>query len=340
MMSIKQLMLWITMICFPQYFSFSYDYNVTHYHIIDTSRQELYPHDAAHPFREFMMHVWFPIAQEQSCPLILFSHGLGNNFNGMMYTQLCQYCASRGYVVASVSHTYSCKSLSFPDGTITSYLFPAPVHHQPGKHMYDTEADMWVEDMLCALNECEQQNASEASLLYKKIDMSCVGVIGHSLGGSVAIQLCRRDNRISAAINLDGPLYGTNCLQPINKPLMLIVGSLKQVQLSLAHSLSHNALYWRWYFDHSSLPQLNSFISSLGSDVYKITIDGIVHETFSDLALSPDPIIARWVIDGTLAHTIIHSYVGAFFDHYLKKSDVPLLQENVSCWSNVVVERR
>lgn len=330
---VKQLFFCIVILAHMPLISFSYDF--AQYHVIDTSRQELYPHNAEHSYRECVMHVWIPVSQEQSYPLILFSHGLGDTFNGMAYTQLCEYCASQGYVVVSVSHTYGCKPIQLSDGTVTEYLFPAQIHQQPGKNMFDIEADMWVEDMICALDECARQNMCKASLLYNKIDMSHIGAMGHSLGGSVALQLCRRDNRITAVVNLDGPLYGTNVMYPIEKPLMVVIGTSDQKAMSTFHS----AFLWRGYFNQFWLPLLNTYISSLNSDVYKVTIDGIVHDTFSDAALTPDPILIQWVIDGSMAHTMIHTYVGAFFDCYLKYSYVPLLQELISCWPNVTIEK-
>jgi pimeloyl-ACP methyl ester carboxylesterase len=315
---------------------FSFSYHFTQYHIIDTSRKELYPHTNIHPYRELMMHVWIPVIEKQS-PLILFSHGLGENFNGTMYTQLCQYCASFGYVVASVSHPYGCKPIKFSDNRMSPYLFPASFHYQTGKHMFDIEADIWVEDMLCALVECVRQNGLEDSLLYNAIDTSRIGIMGHSLGGAAAMQVARRDDRIKAVINLEGPLYGTHAREIIDVPLMVILGSLKAAkQIAIP---VYSALLWRLHFDQSCLPQLNAFIASLPNDVYKITIDGIIHETFSDLIYHQDPILEKWLIKEDVAQEIIHSYVGAFFNYYLKGITSPLLEMNSPC-SNVTIEKR
>lgn len=311
------------------------------YHIIDTSRIEPYRQDIAHPYRELMMHVWIPQSanEQQQCPLILFSHGLGDNFNGLMYQQLCSYCASQGYIVASVSHPYGCKPIRFSDGRITEYLFPAPFHQQSGKHIFDVEADIWLADMICALNECGHQNTFPGSILYHKIDTTSVGAMGHSLGGSVAIQLCRNNNRIKAVINLDGPLYGTGVMYPIEKPLMLIIGSSAVSYPTVSVSF-HKELMWRWYFNQSWLPQLNAFVTSLETDVYKVTIDKTVHGTFSDEALYPDEILLPWIMDGSAAHEIIHAYVGAFFDKYLKKNDADLLLKNNAPWPHVSIEKK
>jgi dienelactone hydrolase len=304
-------------------------FNFAEYHIVDTSRRELYPHDINHPYREFMIHVWSPKTQEQ-CPLILFSHGLGGTFNGLSYTALCEYCASHGYVVVSVSHMYASKLIQLPDGRSAGYLFPAQFHYQQKKDMYSTEIETWVADMMCTLDWCAEHD----------IDLSRVGVMGHSLGGSTAIQLCRSDSRIKAAVNFDGPLYGANKLSSVDQPVMFIVGSFVAPGLNPGLSVAaRDALMWAQYFGKGSLPLINAFISVQQSDVYKITIEGIVHGTFSDQALMPDPTLLPWLIDGNQAHTIINSYVTAFFDCYLKHQYVPLLQEVISCWPNVTVEK-
>ncbi len=316
-------------------------YNFAQYHLVDTSRKELYPHDRAHSYRQLMMHVWIPISEKQ-CPLILFSHGLGDNFNGMTYTYLCQFLASQGYVVASVSHTYGCKPVCFSDGYISPYLFPAPFHYQTGKHMFDVETDEWVKDMRYALDECERQNTLENSLLHNAIDMAHVGVMGHSLGGSAALQLARQDSRMSAVINLDGPLYGDQAMIPIEKPSMMLIGSSVVVNspFSSGGIPYHKEFVWRWYFNTHWLPQLNQFFALLSRDAYKIMIDKIVHGTFSNEALNPDAIIIPWIRDAQEAQIIIHSYVGAFFDRYLKDVDATLLKESISPWSNVRVEKK
>lgn len=316
------------MLGFAQLF-FAHTY--VEYQITDRSRIEQYQPDTIQ-CRTFMMHIWIPEARNNAHPLILFSHGLGDNFNGTTYQQLCCYCAARGYVVASVSHSYACKPLRFADGHLVPYLFPASFHQQLGRHMFDIEADIWLDDMMCALNECARYNEILDSPLYHKIDMSRVGAMGHSLGGSVAIQLCRNDARIKAVINLDGPLYGTHATHPIEKPFMLIIGSS-------AVSYIHKELIWRDYFNRMWLPQLNGFIMAQEHDVYKVTINKIVHGMFSDAALYPDEILASWIMDGGRAHEIIFAYVGAFFDTYVKGDDSSLLSMNVSPWHEVSVSK-
>lgn len=314
---VKKIFFYVIMLFYPQLFSCAY--NFAEYHIIDISRAELYPHDGAHPYRELMMHAWIPVA-EKSCPLILFSHGLGDNFNGMAYTQLCQYCAAQGYIVASVSHAYGCKPVRFPDGKIAPYLFPALFHRQSGRHMFDVEADLWADDMICALDACEKYNDDSSSLLYQKIDMTRIGIMGHSLGGAVAINVGRKDKRIKAIINFDGPLFGTHATVPLEKPLMVIIGSSvtqNPATFFLSSVPFHKEFVWRGYFNQYWLPTLNAFIHAQYRDAYKIVIDRIVHGTFSDEALYPDQVLVPFILNGEQAHAIIYAHVKDFFETYL-----------------------
>ena len=297
--------------------TFAISCDFVEYHIIDKSRQELYPHNPSHPYREFMMHVWVPL-QKKQCPLILFSHGLGKTYNGMTYTYLCQSIAAQGYVVASVSHTYGCKPIQFPDGRVADYHFPVC----SSKHMFDIETEIWVADMVCALNECMQRNMHEGDMLYNKVDVSRVGIIGHSLGGSTALQVCRRDSRVAVAVNLDGPLYGIDSMSPIAKPMLFIFGSsvLPSQNTSLGRVPNHYQFFWRSYFNQGWLPSLNKFIASCSAYAHAITIDGIVHDTFTDYAFTPDPVIQPWLIDGAQAQIMIRDYVGDFLEKKLKNS--------------------
>ncbi len=267
------------------------------------------------------MHVWIPRAeQKQQYPLILFSHGLGGTYNGMTYKALCKNIASHGYVVASVSHTYGCKPVQFLDGTQSPYLFPSRnVHFFKEKHMFDIETDMWVADMICALNECVRYNSCEGDPLYNSINVSRVGIVGHSLGGSTALQMCRKENCVLAAVSLDGPLCGTGCHIPFNKPVMCIIGtSVVPGQItSLGKVPNHSSFFWRWYFNKMWLPALNAFIV-LSPQAETVIIDGIVHDTFSDYAFTPDSIIQSWLMDGAHAQEMITTYVVDFLQKYIK----------------------
>lgn len=289
------------------------------YHIVDTERQEICLYDKDHPFRELMMHVWIPQDQQRQYPLILFSHGLGETYNGMTYTYLCEKIACQGYIVASVSHSYGCKDIQFPDDRIVLYNFLERMKncYHNSSHMFDGELHIWAADMITALQECEHYNFTENNYLYNKIDFSQIGIIGHSLGGSTAMHMCAKNSRIKVAINLDGPILGNQCT--CNKPLLCIIGSsvLMHQETVLGKVPLHPALMWRYYFNQAWLPSLNKFIDS-SPHAQKIVIDGIIHDTFTDYAFTHDPIIQPWLMDGVTAQDTIANYVCDFLSCHLK----------------------
>ena len=58
-------------------------------------------------------------------PVVVFTHGYTGTFTD--YTYIFEDLASRGYVVASVDHTYEATAVAFPDGRF--------VHSGFGSHL-------------------------------------------------------------------------------------------------------------------------------------------------------------------------------------------------------------
>src|SRR5437868_5126464 len=85
------------------------------YHMVDTSRKELHVSDAAHPYRELMVHVWYSTNKiELGCPVLIYSHGLMGLYDENK--TLCEHLVRCGYVVVSIAHTYASNMIDFPDG--------------------------------------------------------------------------------------------------------------------------------------------------------------------------------------------------------------------------------
>lgn len=63
--------------------------------------------------------------------------------------------------------------------------------------------DAHVEQSLALIDWCAAENARTGSPLFAKVDVSRVGMAGHSLGGSVAIAATVADERIGACVVLD-----------------------------------------------------------------------------------------------------------------------------------------
>lgn len=174
-----------------------------------------------------------PVA-EGNFPILLFSHGYGSNATG--YYALLTEIASQGYIIINMNHTYESLGATFPDGSkkYFDYGFQAKQEEgtwesmQPLVKALDSNLNFeerhkiiqeparnywmgkmqnrWADDMIFTINLLDQWNAE--GLLKDRLDLSKIGVFGHSAGGGSAGQVALRDNRIKAAANLDGNQWG------------------------------------------------------------------------------------------------------------------------------------
>jgi pimeloyl-ACP methyl ester carboxylesterase len=240
---------------------------------------------------------------------------LGGVFNGDSYATLCEACVKAGYIVVTISHSYACKPVQFSDGRITTHSW----WNVARWYLSGREIESWEADVEYVLNQVQSSAHDDRSFLYNKLDLNRVGMFGHSYGGSAAVQMCRKDCRIKAAINLDGPLRGQNSTVPFNKPLLFIIAApLSCTSVLMKDAVIVNDVGWSRCMYPKEIALINTLAHAMSSDVYKVVIDGIRHTTFSDEIFSQHALLDDYLIDPHLAHTIISSYVVAFFDTYLK----------------------
>lgn len=248
--------------------------------------------------------------------VILFSHGW-NGFNAQNTGQALQL-ASHGYVVVGVQHTYGAVVTVFEDGTIAKNN-PAALPIGAPDEEYDTAAHLlasqWAGDMGFALDFLQLQNDDPVSSFHNSIDLSRVGVYGHSTGGGAAIQFCGTDARCKAVLGLD----------PFMRPVAYEV---------LESGISQPSLFMfsqRWTDDIDSYNNklFNSFYAQLKEPFGAVTIDGTAHYDFSDLPLlSPlAPYLGlKGPINGKRVTAIVNDYLVSFFDLTLKGGSAGLFE--------------
>ncbi|HUK91787.1 MAG TPA: hypothetical protein VLZ81_15395, partial [Blastocatellia bacterium] len=82
----------------------------------------------------------------------------------------------------------------------------------------------WTGDMAFVLDRLERLNASDPSGRFTgKIDMTRVGVFGHSFGGAAALQFCGQDARCKAGVDVDGAPHGDVIQTGVNRPFMFLL---------------------------------------------------------------------------------------------------------------------
>jgi len=154
-------------------------------------------------------------------PVVVFTHGYTGMFTD--YTFLFEDLASRGYVVASVNHTYEATAVQFPDGRLAKSL----VGNHFGHTLQLDDKATWfavavrVSDLKFVMDELQRMNSSRSGPFTDKLDLSDVALAGHSLGGMTALLGMEMEPRFRAALSIDGAIPGS-LFGATGKPVLMM----------------------------------------------------------------------------------------------------------------------
>ncbi len=264
-------------------------------------------------------------------PVLLFSHGFGRGFFAQNTSQM-EELASHGYIVLSIVHPYEALLLNRPNGEslprseerirafytemrplITAfYEAPNAVDKQVAlsallqpNSIAEESVRLWAADTSFVLDELERLNNSDNHLFSGRLNLEKIGVWGHSLGGSVAVQVCVTDPRCKAGVNLDGVPYGDFLLGRVKQPFM-------------------------FFYSDQSRGVADFLLEHFENSFYQVGVRGTVHNDFTDFTLLLKPSLKKagnlGPIEGKRMVTIVNTYLVAFFDSYFKNLDSPLLK--------------
>lgn len=189
-----------------------YSYTSYELELTDSSRLEDYKNDGSS--RKLSVLVYHPDddkIKKSTCPLIVFSHGgiSTRTSNLSLYKEL----ASHGYVVASISHTYHAlsteiagKKISIDSGYMKE-LNSEDSHSDIEKsyEYFQKWMKLRTEDINFVIDSFIQKAAEESGSIYSLVDVTSIGVAGHSLGGSAALGVARQRDDIKAVMALESP---------------------------------------------------------------------------------------------------------------------------------------
>jgi membrane protein DedA with SNARE-associated domain len=267
-------------------------------------------------------------------PLVLYSPGGGNaRTTG---TVLVEQLASRGYVVVTVDHTHEASEVEFPGGRVEVAAIPGQGTSEVLKKMLQTRvADVgFVLDQLAALEAGRNPDAERRRLprgLGNLLDLSRIGMFGHSIGGFTAAETMLGDPRIDAGIDLDGSMgfnlpandFGEVARRGLDRPFMLMgAGTSDPGDLPHTH---HNAPDWRSFWDHSTGWKLDLYVPD-GEHFTFIDLQAVLPQLDERFGL-PAEVIAGAIgtVDPERIVTSLRAYVPAFFDEHLRHRPQRLL---------------
>lgn len=283
-----------------------------------------------------------PLARPEGSgwPVLVFSHGY-TGFSAQNTPQM-EDLASRGYVIFSISHTHDAGGTVFPDGRVVG-LDPAilamfgdlarlqdsvtaaleglraattPEERQAAFRAYarhnspriEASVPVWAGDTRFVLDHLERLvPGAPGGQFAGALDLDRVGVFGMSFGGSNAGEVCRRDPRCKAGVNIDGQQFGPLVLEDsLTVPFMILASN-------------------------TALPIHRVTFDRLRGPGYLIQLRGSEH-----LGLSDTPLVAPWLLrwmglTGTMSparlQALMTEYLGAFFDLYLRGRPGPVLTD-------------
>jgi len=261
---------------------------------------------------------------KEKYPVVIFSHGFG--MSRFLYSAICEELASRGYIVVGIDHPYAAELVRFPDGREV---------YQNAQNIEDKLINLnaAISDVSFVIDNLETINAQEESTFYNKLDLTRIGIFGHSFGGIVTTHICRTEPRVKAGINMAGPLFGENTTTPFNKPFMFLLGEEETKRLVPPFTAEQQEEFKTDKemedYRQAYIVKIQELFDALRSNKYKITIKKMDHNGFSDYTwLKELPLFKYHKIDfdttsenGYKMTNIINDYIIWFFDKYLKGKD-------------------
>lgn len=314
-------------IIFPEYemVAASGEYPVvsTAYTYTDPDRIETFTDTGEH--RKLNVELWYPQGADETYPLIVFSHGgiSTRTSNESLYHEL----ASHGYVVCSIDHTYH--SLLTTDGAGNRILIDsaymrelneedAKSDRQQSYEYYQKWMAVRAGDIGFVIDHIvSQAENGEAGEVYRLIDASKIGVMGHSLGGSAALCVGRDREDVGAVVALESPVVCD--IEGVEDGEFALTGEVYPLPVLNVYSDSA----WSHLAEWPQYAQNYRLLSDTQAAAFNVHIQGVGHFSLTDLALT-SPFLTRMfngfksTTDAVYSLETINKVTLEFFDYYLK----------------------
>ncbi len=246
-------------------------------------------------------------------PIIIYSHGITSM--RYLHTSFAEKLANHGYAVIGLDHSYDANITIFPDGSIADYRSDITGHPDSitiRKKQINTRAN----DIRFIINQLERIQSGEIKhVLNGYLDLSRIGVAGHSFGGATSTLVSFLDDRITASMALD------SWMNPV--PIEVIEKGLAQPFLHIG----------RPHWEDSDYPSNYSFLDTLIQNnrgfSHQIIINNTLHMDYCDAPLfSP---LVQIILDVGKVNRhrsvyLVNQVSLEFFDQYLR--DTPSLMLN------------
>lgn len=251
-----------------------------------------------------------PIATESPFPVVLLEHG--SSVVPAIYTVLAEGLASSGFIVVATNHPPDSLISVFPDGhelKFTPYWPAAADRRTQGVAIGRFADEVLVADVRFVLDQLQEMNSHD-HFWRGHLDLSKVGIVGHSMGGTTAALATQEEPRILAGVNLDGSTYpGMNAdvrPVPVHKPFLFLATE--------EHASGESRA--REYIGSESNTY---YVLVAGADHMSFTDAGLVLSKFTRELKPDDGAFERALLTSSLTRSLVEE----FFAKYLRAAIAP-----------------
>lgn len=243
-------------------------------------------------------------------------------------TTFVQDLASRGFIVAGIGYDDpACAGVDRSVGNTaatdmdfssqTAFEHTLGVAHQKIERV--AKGASHIIDALEVLNRVDPNGRFRG-----RLDLDRIGVVGYSLGGAIAMQLCWRDDRLKAAVNIDGWSLEAAPGGWVKQPFMFI-GDDGLPATSADLSDPNPARRYHAILDDAADRRMSRELPKHGG--VAVTVLGSDHLDFSDMAyMSRLALLRGRRGDGSAIRTAA-DYSAAFFGQIMNGEASPLFSK-------------
>ena len=274
-----------------------------------------------------------PFSKEAGlCPVLVFSPGASAPL--AIYSIQLEELASHGYVVVGLEHPYDTALIIRPDHRLIPFVDQNPQPAAPTAAWLQASIKQvirWEADTKFALDQIETLLQRHDTRFFGHLDLSRIGVFGHSLGGKAAARLCQADSRIGGCMNQDGEMFGIpfggtepisslNADQPTKAPFVDIYAAeplAGDAQLAAVHVTRMQFDNWR----NSKTEALRAFLRRNTQASYLVVVKRpeVTHGTYMDIAQLDANIAGTDASQARSNLEVATRLTRAFFDATLKR---------------------